>query len=231
MACVEAAIPVPDSRQKVDELFLFWLSEPSTQEMLRKELSKVCGVPVSETDDVTQASVTQSLLTSVLRPASPNVRTPSPPPSSVNNKVSPKSPRARHRSPRKSHKSPSGVSLREKLNNKANKYAEIVEETDFGEEQTFLHPLQYKSTAPAIDREERSHSPIPPAHPKSTPKKQNVSALIPKFYFPHGRPSAEEDVEKMFTDVAKVFQAFPNGEATMKEFHLVVKVGEKECAC
>lgn len=228
MACVEAAIPVPDSRKKVDELFLFWLSEPSTQEMLRKELAKVCGVPVSEVEDATQGSVTSSLLTSVLRPASPNMRTPSPPPSSssLSNK-SPKSPRARHRSPRKTHKSPSGSSLREKL--KLGKYAEIIEETDYvDEQQTLLHPLQHKTTALPTDKEEkqreRSHSPIPPAAPKKSAPPKNHSQLIPKFYFPHGRPSPGEDMEKVMKDVAKVFQEFPKGEATEKDFHMVVKV-------
>lgn len=118
MACVEAAIPVPDSRKKVDELFLYWLSEPSTQEMLRKELSSICDVPCSELDDllfkqdgtVVLSSIVPHSVTGVLRPGSPTTRTPSPPPSSLVAK-SPSSPRAR----RSSRKSPHGSNLKEKL--------------------------------------------------------------------------------------------------------------------
>jgi hypothetical protein len=121
MACVEAAIPIPDSRKKVDELFLYWLSEPSTQDMLRKELANIKDVPCSELDDlvfkqdgsVVLSSISPySSLTSVLRPGSPNTctRTPSPPPSSLVAK-SPSSPRAR----RSARKSPHGSNMKEKL--------------------------------------------------------------------------------------------------------------------
>lgn len=114
-------MPVPDSRKKVDELFLYWLSEPSTQDMLRKELANIRDVPCSELDDfvfkqdggVALTSVSSfSSLTSVLRPGgTPNhSRTPSPPPSSVVAK-SPSSPRAR----RSARKSPHGSNLKEKL--------------------------------------------------------------------------------------------------------------------
>ena len=102
MACVKA-IPVPDSMQKVDELFLFWLSESSTQEMLRKELSKVCGgAREFEEDTPVQIQPSSSSVTNVRRPGSPTVRSPSPPPLLSR---SPKSPRAKLRP-----KSPRGVS-------------------------------------------------------------------------------------------------------------------------
>lgn len=95
MACVKA-IPVPDSLQKVDELFLFWLSESSTQELLRKELSKVCGgsggVREFEEDTPVQIQLSSSSVTNVRRPGSPTVRTPSPPPLLTR---SPKSPRTK----------------------------------------------------------------------------------------------------------------------------------------
>ena len=102
MACVKA-IPVPDSMQKVDELFLFWLSESSTQELLRKELSKVCSsVREFEEDTPVQIQLSSSSVTNVRRPGSPTVRTPSPPPLLTR---SPKSPRTKPRP-----QSPRGVS-------------------------------------------------------------------------------------------------------------------------
>lgn len=149
MACVEAAIPIPDSRKKVDELFLYWLSEPSTQDMLRKELANIKDVPCSELDDlvfkqdgsVVLSSISPySSLTSVLRPASPNTctRTPSPPPPSSLVAKSPSSPRAR----RSARKSPHGSNMKEKLSAAKNKLSSSshgqlllnggVDEVDFG---------------------------------------------------------------------------------------------------
>ena len=109
------AMPVPDSRQKVDELFLYWLSEPSTQEMLRKELTKVCRYGNDLTADGGDSSIldnrnlVQPTLTNVQRPSSPNYRTPSPP---LHLSNSPKSPRTkrRARSPRRNLKT-SGLGL------------------------------------------------------------------------------------------------------------------------
>ena len=99
------AIPVPDSRQKVDELFLFWLSEPSTQEILRNELTKVCRYGKDVAGDGGDSSiignlVQQPTLTNIPRSGSPNYRTPSPP---LHLSNSPKSPRTKRRakSPRR----------------------------------------------------------------------------------------------------------------------------------
>lgn len=110
MAMVDA-MPVPDSRQKVDELFLFWLSEPSTQEMLRNELTKVCRNENELTADgsgdlsnmlgnLVQPATT---LSNIQRSSSPNYRTPSPP---LHLSNAPKSPRTKRRakSPRRSLK-------------------------------------------------------------------------------------------------------------------------------
>lgn len=161
MACVEAAIPIPDSRKKVDELFLYWLSEPSTQDMLRKELANIKDVPCSELDDlvfkqdgsVVLSSISPySSLTSVLRPGSPNTctRTPSPPPSSLVAK-SPSSPRAR----RSARKSPHGSNMKEKLSAAKNKLSSPhgqlllnggVDEVDFG----VPEKLERASNVPSI---------------------------------------------------------------------------------
>lgn len=158
MACVEAAIPLPDSRKKVDELFLYWLSEPSTQDMLRKELANIKDVPCTELDDlvfkqdgsVVLSSISPySSLTSVLRPASPNTctRTPSPPPSLV--AKSPSSPRAR----RSARKSPHGLNLKEKLTAAKNKHSSPqlllnggVDEIDFG----VLEKVEHAHNAPSV---------------------------------------------------------------------------------
>jgi serine/threonine-protein phosphatase 2A regulatory subunit B'' len=111
MAMVDA-MPVPDSRQKVDELFLFWLSESSTQELLRSELSKVCryggsGEDGGESPSILESLVQQPTLSAggYARSGSPanSYRTPSPP---LHLSNSPKSPRAKRRakSPRRNLK-------------------------------------------------------------------------------------------------------------------------------
>ena len=162
MACVEAAIPLPDSRKKVDELFLYWLSEPSTQDMLRKELAGIKDVPYSELDDlvfkqdgsVVLSSISPySSLTSVLRSASPNTctRTPSPPPSSLVAK-SPSSPRAR----RSARKSPHGSNMKEKLTAAAKNNIKLssspqllnggTDELDFG----VLEKLEHIHNIPSV---------------------------------------------------------------------------------
>ena len=96
MACTEA-LPLPDSRQKVDELFLFWLSERSTHEILCNELSRVCGLKTGSDEPNLQQHSPSSII-SFPRPGSPVRRSPSPPahparsPSNVQNKRSVKSP-------------------------------------------------------------------------------------------------------------------------------------------
>ena len=66
----------PDTRKKVDELFLYWLSEPSTQEMLRSELAKVCGLQqelVTATSPASSGSCNGSVSKKLpYRPSSPN---------------------------------------------------------------------------------------------------------------------------------------------------------------
>ena len=109
-------MPVPDSRKKVDELFLYWLSEPSTQDMLRKELANIREIPCSELDDLVfkqdgSVALGSYSLATVLRQGATHSRTPSPPPSSSLVAKSPSSPRAR----RSARKSPHGSNLKEKL--------------------------------------------------------------------------------------------------------------------
>lgn len=66
----------PDTRKKVDELFLYWLSEPNTQEMLRSELAKVCGLQqelVTTTSPASSGSCNGSVSKKLpYRPSSPN---------------------------------------------------------------------------------------------------------------------------------------------------------------
>lgn len=262
MACVEAAIPVPNSRKKTDELFLYWLSEPSTQELLRKELAKISGIPYSELDDKTMLEVhtqvtaehgnflSPSVVTNVLRPGSPNVRTPSPP---LLSHRSPKSPRGavRSRSPKKTGKSPNGKQVRKK-----NGLHLSLDEADSGGDDAILHNTAVSSgsnnmvhthltthnvpdvsniegadseIAKKRDRRSRSHSPKPESLPTGPginhiPKPGTNSSHIPRFYFPNGKPPPEDNVQEIFTELSKLFASFDDGEASFKQFPEIMKV-------
>lgn len=260
MACVEAAIPVPNSRKKTDELFLCWLSEPSTQELLRKELAKISGTPLSELDDKAMNEphtlvseygqfLTPSpaaAVTSVLRPGSPNVRTPSPP---LLSHRSPKSPRGagRIRSPKKT-----GKSLNGKLKVK-NGLQHCFDEIDSGDDAVVpagvntqlaarCHP---DAAAEGIDslgilgnhggRRSRSPSPKPeslPVGPGMNHKPASISGHIPRFYFPNGKPQPEEDLQERFVELGKWFQNLEGGEADFKQFPEIMKVSQTtRCCC
>ena len=246
MACVESAIPVPNSRKKTDELFLFWLSEPSTQELLRKELVKISGVPLSELEDIAHSdgqnlsseigsllSSPAATVTAVLRPGSPHMRTPSPP---LLSHRSPKSPRGsgRNRSPKKVTKSP--TSGKNKIKNGL-QYG--LEEIDSGEEisgqlysstlNTEVKNFEIEDMTVKHERRSRSHSPKPdslPAGPgvNHIPKSGTNSSYIPRFYFPHGKPQPEENLHEIFTELGKLFQTFERGEASSKQFPEITKV-------
>ncbi len=234
MACVENSrensILVPDSRKKVDEYFLFWLSEPSTQEMLRKELAKLRGISPNEQDiDYLDLSIPTSSFTSVLRPSSPNMRAPSPPPGLSR---SPKSPHGRSRSPKKGHKSPRqqehslSKSIRAQELQKV--YEENVDEVDFiavqlQEEEYENHSNKSvdKIAAPYPKIRARSRSPKPADLPKVPPIHRQV---IPQFYFPHGKPKAGENVEDHLQAAKKIFLKHPDEELMLSDFGEVAMV-------
>ncbi|XP_064394200.1 serine/threonine-protein phosphatase 2A regulatory subunit B'' subunit delta-like isoform X2 [Halichondria panicea] len=225
MACVETSILVPDSRKKVDELFLFWLSEPSTQEMLRKELAKLRGVSQNELNiDYLDLSIPTSSFTSTLRPSSPNLRAPSPPPGLSR---SPKSPRGRSRSPKKGHRSPKnqehGLSKSVRAQDMQKVYEENVDEVDFAIQSNGSENESNLISKPAaidVKRRGRSRSPKPADLPKAPAHHQ----VIPQFYFPHGKPNAEENVEECLQKAEKIFAEQLNGELGQSHFEDVSKV-------
>lgn len=246
MACVEASIPVPDSRKKVDELFLYWLSEASTQDMLRKELAKVRGMSVGEQGiDYLDLSIPSGSFTSTIRPSSPNLRAPSPPPHSLTR--SPKSPRGKQtRSPRKANKSTKQQehALSKDSRSLVKTHEDSVEEvdTDTPLNMLFHKPLvtvdsendsnwinqskengsleaKHRDTKRAV----RTHSPKPADLPKS-PKVNRHVPTIPQFYFPNGKPAAGENVEQELEEIKKLFQEYRDGELPKDKFSTIAKV-------
>ena len=252
MACVEAAIPIPNPRKKTDELFLSWLSEPSTQKLLRKEILKMSGVPFNDLEDnnviskdeqnSTQNVLTPSLVTNVLRPASP-MRTPSPPHSHLSSSRSPKSSRSAgvvgrsSRSPKKSVcKNTSGVAG-----------GKVKSPSHFGLEEVDGEINGVHFSLPGLngeslldiyghrqEQEQRvhTHSPKPDSCPKVTTANHipKLGATIPRFYFPNGKPQPGEDLHERFSELTKLFETF-EGEVGLKQFGEITKVSfHQDCS-
>ena len=218
MACVET-IPVPDSRQKVDELFLFWLSEPSTQEMLRKELAKVRGGREIGEDSCEFPVSTPPSVTSAPRPGSPTVRSPSP---ALLLSRSPNSPKTKisSRSPKKTQRKHAGDALKAK----GNKKVEVIEEVDFpGVSEQVSRPLP-EPPIPPNKANIVNENKLRDGTKKKNAGPVNISHTIPRFYFPNGKCRSDENVEKSLKEVAQVFQEYPKSEVPVSEFHVVVKV-------
>ena len=240
------ALPVPDSRQKVDELFLFWLSEPSAQDLLRKELSKVCGYEL--TDSVERSHAQPAALTNLQRPKSPTYRTPSPP---LHLSNSPKSPRAKRRSKSPRRHLKSGLAALGKTNNDdPSTTAPLVssEEVDAGGSGSSQHVQSVRVASARGKRgkedaavDAASQPPVEPDTPatkdaslrvpepqKSTPAEgrdvQKSVEAIPRFFFPNGQPSPGENIHVNLNEAAKLFQQASNGEVPYSSFHTVVKV-------
>lgn len=232
MAMVDA-MPVPDSRQKVDELFLFWLSEPSAQEILRKELSKVCGYDLTDGGERGHA---QPAVATLQRPKSPTYRTPSPP---LHLSNSPKSPRTKRRSKSPRRHLKSGLT-----SGKIVEEAAVSEEVDFPagfsppekQQQQKTRPEMGKGTrekeedTPAVESTERLREMLSQEAKKDTCVQERMASVakpvevIPQFFFPNGQPKPGENIDEQLNEAAKLFQQQPNGEISQDNFHSVVKV-------
>ena len=207
----------PDARKKVDELFLYWLSEQSTQELLRKELARVCGLQ-TEYLSVGEACLVGNGSSS--RPKSATVHgssvtaaaaISSPPP--LNNR-SPKSPKAASQYSKTSAKheqTGAGDTTKAKCRNRAS--AE-------GEEQIDAGVVERERQLPASVCRTVAEPSCGPAVQLPSPAPES----IPRFYFPNGRPAEEEDLQRSMNEMERLFAQFPNFEIPKKEFHLVAKV-------
>lgn len=191
-------IIAPDARKKVDELFLYWLSEPSTQELLRHELAKVCGL--HQPRDL--ISPTFNLKP---RPTSPTVRSVTPPLAPQNS-----SPLARS--------SPKGPKPTNNLENNNSRTLAQVPEVEIHIEK----PEECPVIPPVRTLAESSVPVAKPQLPRVPP------ILIPKFYFPQGRPD-ETDDSRIRTQIERadaLFSQYPNAEIPWSKFDTVVKVSD-----
>nr|CAG4640610.1 EOG090X00JH [Eulimnadia texana] len=76
------------------------------------------------------------------------------------------------------------------------------------------------------NKENRVSSPV--ISPKSTLRRQakatsNSSALLPRFYFPLGRPNNKEQHDTYTQNITAAFRQIPNGQATLEHFGAIAK--------
>lgn len=224
----------PDTRKKVDELFLYWLSEPSTQEMLRNELAKVCGLQqkqhtssefVTTTSSATATPSSNSGCASVGVAKKPTHRPSSS--NSIHTTTSPTPPL--NRSP----KSPRGTGGKQQPG-KTKQHAEregedVVNDLDDGGSDLGCalqesKPQQQNGGAGIAARQQSlseggtSSLRLPPPPPPATLE------VIPLFYFPNGRPKTGENMEQRMKEVEAIFHRYPRQELPRKDFHAVLKV-------
>lgn len=202
----------PDTRKKVDELFLYWLSEPSTQEMLRHELAKVCGLQHSASDMVSDRTCSSSSRTKLpYRPSSPNsvhtATSPTPPLSR-----SPKSPpvhAARHAAAAGRAKLQDGQETTD--GSHPNATQEIKQESEVKRQ------LQVSGAAPG-------QNPPPLLPPPLAAGAGATLEAIPRFYFPNGRPNKNGSMDKQLEEIDAIFHRYPRHELPKKDFSQVLKV-------
>ena len=189
-------IITPDARKKVDELFLYWLSEPSTQELLRHELAKVCGLHQPQLDLL---SPTFNLKP---RPTSPTIRSVTPPPAPQNSPLTRSSPRT----PKNSNSENNSKSLAHVP--EVDTYAEESEEL-LGTPVKTVAESSVKQSSPLLSQDSR----VPPI-------------IIPRFYFPRGKPddNSEELIQTQIEKAEALFSRYPNAEISWKKFNAVLKV-------
>ncbi|XP_013414991.1 serine/threonine-protein phosphatase 2A regulatory subunit B'' subunit beta isoform X1 [Lingula anatina] len=199
----------PVLKLKIDELFLRWLSETDTQQLLRENLRQIVkGEPITSWPPGT-GNIKSS------RPASPRIRpsSPSTPPCSPPPGKSSPSPR----SPRKAYNFSSKINARtaqlQNSKEQKEKEREIKEqEKDQKKTQPHSQPAQSQShQTQSLQHSQQRHPRLP------------QSSRVPKFYFPMGPPVAREENDAMLQRVAEVFSAAEGAKIYKHQMEMVTK--------
>nr|CAG4649922.1 EOG090X00JH [Sida crystallina] len=78
----------------------------------------------------------------------------------------------------------------------------------------------------AKDNNKENHSSSPLISPKSTLRRQakvNNNALLPRFYFPMGRPTSKEQLDSTTQRISNAFHQLTNCQATREHFGAIAK--------
>ena len=204
----------PDARKKVDELFLYWLSEPSTQELLRQELARVCGLQQQKMELLSPTYNHRPRL------STSNVRAVTPPPSpSTSPSRSPKSPQTTKSKHVETVVTPTAQEKNILIGNG-------VEETDGGKDLLVQPISKTEGISTAVLQSTTNHFLKSPSINMTSPPHLMIKSEpvpIPQFYFPRGKPKNGRD-EKLMIKVERIFQRYHHHEIAKRDFHHVLKV-------
>ena len=201
----------PDARKKVDELFLYWLSEPSTQDLLRHEVAKVCGLQQQKAEHLLSPTSSKRL-----RPASPTARALTPPLPSPT-----LSPCSRAGTKRNNHVlfNKQQVIVEERANGLVNEVISAgKDEIDYVTPPAADNVVEMSPAIITKTSAEPSSSKIPTIVLPEEP--------IPQFYFPNGKleKGKKREMDKTMINVGRIFERYARQEVPRRDFHLVVKV-------
>ncbi|KAL0281424.1 UNVERIFIED_CONTAM: hypothetical protein PYX00_002415 [Menopon gallinae] len=56
--------------------------------------------------------------------------------------------------------------------------------------------------------------------------KANKNVFIPRFYFPQGKPQAQQQIDQILQKIGSEFRTFPMGQVPREKFHVIVKACE-----
>ncbi|KAF7254005.1 Serine/threonine-protein phosphatase 2A regulatory subunit B'' subunit beta [Varanus komodoensis] len=235
----------PVLKMKVDELFLFWLSETATQVMLKDYLRNItneekieCGSgDASSNEQITQTNCIskQSMLGNLMSPLTPS----SPPHLSTALPLgNPSSPRgfSNIRGLRRSSSSrgdsavywtqvPGWCTHKHYMKSESMRIKEISlrQDPDLRKELAllargcdFVLPSRFKKRLKAFQQ-------VQVQSKKEEPLTPSLSQTIPTFYFPYGCPKEKVNIDAVIAKIEKTFSQFPNERATLEDMGKVAK--------
>lgn len=215
----------PTLKLKVDELFLRWLSEPDTQQILKENLRQLTHgetltTPVPYSAQASPRS--SSKLSPRLRPTSPTF---SPPTAKLPSPRSPRRPltnKSNHRngSTKTNISIQNGKDVKDSIKKDTN---ELIKDRD--KENNELSPSLSTgtSTIPTVTVSDSTKD-TKGKRDNAGKSKQLKNLNIPKFYYPHGKPVNKEETEKILDKVSKEFSKLEGGKAFLNNFGPITKV-------
>ncbi|KAK6644620.1 Serine/threonine-protein phosphatase 2A regulatory subunit B'' subunit beta [Polyplax serrata] len=85
-------------------------------------------------------------------------------------------------------------------------------------------PRSYNKT---YTKEKENQRPSQPLHTTlQRQAKANKNVFIPRFYFPQGKPQAQQQTDTVLQKLASDFRTFPMGQVPQEKFHIIVKTCE-----
>ncbi|CAH1782221.1 unnamed protein product [Owenia fusiformis] len=198
----------PVLKLKVDELFLRWLSEPDTQQLLKENLRQIIkGEPIKHPPSSGNSSKSGRPTSPRIRPGSPSTPPCSPPPGKLQSPRSPRKAVAGNKFGNRNNSSNSKITKESKDTFLLEKQREI-QERKREREQQLLGAGDVKNK----DNEQNKNS-----------NQRTLNINLPRFYFPNGHPIGNDENEQILRKVSEVFKKSEGGKAAKTQMENIMK--------